>query len=156
LSKLAATARRPAPVFRAMGTVFLSITMGTFNPAGADYRPRSWPAKKDGTPSSLQKSGTLSRSFHLEVTDKSATVSNPCIYAAIHQFGARDYVAGQVTGRVKTKYANKLYAGSWSEIRTGGKGIPPRPFFPVVDGKLTDRAAEKIRLAGLRAIARQV
>ncbi|MGA3268065.1 MAG: phage virion morphogenesis protein [Verrucomicrobiota bacterium] len=129
LSKLAATARHPAPVFRAMGTVFLSITMGTFNDAGADYRPKVWVPKKDGTPSKLQKSGTLSRSFHLAVTDKNATVSNPCIYAATHQFG-----------------------------RTEGRGspIPARPFFPVVDGKLTDRAAEKIRLAGLRAIERQV
>jgi len=28
----------------------------------------------------------LSRSFHLEVTDRYAKVSNPCVYAAIRRF----------------------------------------------------------------------
>ncbi|MCX6923496.1 MAG: hypothetical protein NT154_09855 [Verrucomicrobia bacterium] len=37
LSKLAACAKRPEPVFRAMGTTFLSLTMGNFK--SADYRP---------------------------------------------------------------------------------------------------------------------
>jgi phage gpG-like protein len=98
----------------------MSITMGNFNDAGASYRPIPWAPKKDGSPSKLQKSGTLSRSFHLEATDERATVSTPVVYAATHQFG-----------------------------RTEGRGAPivPRPFFPVVDGHLTPAAAEKIGAA---------
>ena len=42
LSKLASTASRPAKVFRAMGTTFMSITMGTFNDVGAKYRAATW------------------------------------------------------------------------------------------------------------------
>jgi phage gpG-like protein len=128
LGKLAATAKNPKAVFRAMGTTFMSITMGTFNAVGADYRPRPWANKKDGSPSKLQKSGTLARSFHLEVTDKYAKVSNPTVYAATHQFG-------RTTGR--------------------GAPIPARPFFPVINGRLTPKAEEIIRRAGERALKRE-
>jgi len=121
---LVASARRPEPVLRAMGTTFMSITMGTFNDVGAEYRPKTWAPKKDGTPSKLQKSGTLSRSFHLKVTDKTATVSNPVIYAATHQFGRSP--------------------------------IPARPFFPVLDGKLTPKAEEKVMAAGRRVMLRDL
>ena len=146
LSKLAAAAKHPEPVFRAMGTTFMSITMGNFNDAGAEYRPKPWAPKKDGTPSKLQKSGTLSRSFHLTVTDKSAVVSNPTIYAATHQFGRP----------TKTTHVHTDAAGKRSESQTVG-GIPARPFFPVDDsGKLTPAAEEKIAAAGQRAIMRQV
>ena len=128
LSRMAAAARRPEPVFRAMGTTFMSITMGNFK--SGEYRPSVWPAKKDGTPATLQKSGTLSRSFHLSVSNTGATLSSPMIYAAIHQLGAKD--------------------------QASGKGIPPRPYFPVAaDGKLTPKAEEKIRAAGERALQRQ-
>jgi phage gpG-like protein len=127
LTRAAKAAKQPEKVFRAMGTTFLSITMGNFNDAGAAYRPKTWAAKKDGSPSKLQKSGTLSRSFHLEVTNASAKVSNPTIYSATHQFG-RD-----------------------------GANIPARPFFPVDEaGKLTPKAEEKIASAGRRAIERQI
>jgi len=87
-----------------------------------------WPNKKDGTESKLQKSGTLARAFHLEVSDSHASVSNPVIYAATHQLG-RDF------GR--------------------GSPIPARPFFPVIDGKLTLSAEEKIKAAGERQIMRE-
>lgn len=129
LAAMALAARNPEKVFRAMGTTFMSITMGNFNDAGSDYRPSVWPAKKDGSPSKLQKSGTLSRSFHLTVSSAGATVSNPTIYAATHQFG-----------------------------RTEGRGspIPARPFFPVLDGHLTPKAEQKIAAAGMRAIERQI
>ena len=114
LAALAMTAKHPAKVFRAMGTVFMSITLGNFNDAGNKYRPAPWAnKKKDGTVSKLQKSGTMARAFHLEVSDLHATVSNPVIYAATHQFG-RDF------GR--------------------GSPIPSRPFYPVVSGKLTPAA----------------
>jgi phage gpG-like protein len=156
LSKLAATVKNPIAIFRAMGTTFKSITEGNFNSVGSQLRAKSWPAKRDGSPSNLKKSGTLSTSFHLEVSASHARVSNPMIYAATHQFGARGHVAGKVTGRVKTKFANKLFAGSWQDVMQGGKGIPPRPYFPVTEsGQLTPAAEQLIARAGERAIARQ-
>ena len=129
LAKLAAAAKHPEKVLRSMGTTFMSITMGNFNDAAAEYRPKPWANKKDGTPSKLQKSGTLARSFHLTVTNESATVSTPTIYAATHQFGRAE-------GR--------------------GAPIPARPFFPVADGKLTPAAEALIARAGQRAIERQL
>lgn len=155
LTKLAATAKNPIAVLRAMGTTFKSITEGNFNSAGAQFRPKPWPAKKDGSPSNLKKSGTLSTSFHLEVTPASAKLSNPMIYAAIHQFGARGHVSGKVVGKVKNKYANPRFKNPRNDVTQGGKGIPPRPYFPIgPDGRLTPIAEDLIRRAGERAIAR--
>lgn len=147
LSNLARTARNPRPVLLAMGNIFKSITEGTFNSVGASFRPIPWVNKKDGTPSNLQASTTLSKSFHLEVTDTYAKLSNATIYAAIHQFG----------GVIEPKNGKML---SW--VGSDGKRyftkrvvMPARPFFPIRDGKLTPEAEEKIRLAGESAVRRQ-
>jgi phage gpG-like protein len=153
LSRMAAEAKNPRAIFRAMGTTFMSLTMGSFKDAA--YRPSIWPAKKDGSRATLQKSGTLSRSFHLTVSSTGATVSNPMVYAAIHQFGAKDHQADVVVGTLKTKHANHRFAGSFQNTVQGGKGIPPRPYFPVIDCKLLPKAEEKIKAAGARAAARQ-
>ena len=150
LSKMATAAKRPEPIFRAMGTTFLSLTMGNFK--SADYRPKEWPAKKDGTPATLQKSGTLSRAFHLTVSNTGATVANPMVYAARHQFGDEGHDAGKEIGLATVK--NGLGSHTQS-VRSGSKGMPPRPFFPVEAGKLTPAAEEKIQAAGQRAAARQ-
>ncbi len=138
LAKLAAAAKHPEKVFRAMGTVFMSITMGTFNDVGSKFRPTAWaPLKHDqrsgpakaGDPSKLQQSGFLARSFHLDSDDTHASVSTPAVYAATQQLG-RDF------GR--------------------GAPIPPRPFFPLTtDGKLTPEAEAKIKAAGERQILRE-
>jgi phage gpG-like protein len=144
LSRLIRRARNPAPVLRAMGTVFKSITEGNFNEAGATDRPIPWKAKQDGSPSNLQLTRTLSRSFHMEVSAKTVTVSNPMIYAAIHQFG----------GVIVPKNAKSLM---WTDA-AGGKHfakrvtMPARPFFPVLNGKLTQHAESLIAAAGKRAM----
>jgi phage gpG-like protein len=134
------------PVFRAMGTTFKSITEGTFNSVGASYRPLPWPAKRDGSPSILQKSTTLAKSFHLEVTATYAALKNPAVYAAIHQFG----------GTIKPKNGKFLrFVGSNGQVYFLRKvTIPARPFYPVLNGKLTPQAEKKIAAAGQRAIQR--
>jgi phage gpG-like protein len=117
------------PVMRSMGNVFKSITEGNFNSAGAGYRPADWPAKKDGSPATLKRSGLLWHGFHLTVTKDTANLSNAAPYAAVHQFGS-----AKTTGR--------------------GSGILARPFYPVINGNLTPAAQEKIAEAGMRVIER--
>lgn len=148
LTRLARSAKRPEPVLRAMGTTFKSLTEGTFNSAGAAYRPKPWPAKRDGTPSILQKSTTMAKSFRLEVSGTYARVSNPAVYAAIHQFG------GVI--RPKTKKFLSFVGSDGNRHFVRKVTMPARPFFPVgSDGKLTAKAEEKIAAAGERVIARQ-
>ena len=150
LARLARTAKNPTPVLRAMGMVFKSITEGTFNSVGAAFRPIPWKNKRDGSPSNLQKSTTLSKSFVLTVTDQFAKVSvqgGANQYASAHQFGADIYpksggVLTWVDAKGRRWFAKHVH-------------IPARPFFPVVNGQLTPAAAAKIKAAALRAIARQ-
>ena len=145
LSRLAATARNPIKVFRAMGNKFKAITEGTFNSAGASFRPTPWAPKRDGTPSNLQMSTTLSKAFHLEVTASYAKLSNATIYAAIHQFG----------GVIRPKGKALVWTDANGQKHFAKKvTIPARPFFPVVAGQLTAAAAKLIAAAGERAIAR--
>lgn len=130
-------------VLRAMGTTFKSITQGTFNSVGAAYRPAPWPAKRDGSPSILQKSTTMAKAFHLEVTDQIARLSNPTRYAAIHQFG----------GIIQPKGRALVFTGpDGKKIFAKLVRIPARPFYPVKDGKLTPPAEEKIARAARRVI----
>ena len=147
ISRLIATARNPLPVLRAMGTTFKSITEGAFSSFGASYRPRPWPAKRDGSPSILQKSTTMAKSFHLAVTSSTATLSNPTPYAAIHQFG----------GIIRPVTAKRLswVAPNGQRIFAMKVTIPARPFYPVEAGRLTPAAEAKIIRAGERAIARE-
>lgn len=148
LTRLVRTAKNPLPVLRAMGTTFKSITEGTFNSAGAAYRPKPWPPLKDpeGQPSILQKSTTLAKAFHLEVTAQAATLSNPMPYAGIHQFGGTIRAKGKALSWINSK-GERVFAKMVK--------IPPRPFFPVLDGKLTPKAEEKISAAAQRVIERE-
>jgi phage gpG-like protein len=133
LGRLMQTARNPRAVLQAMGNTFKSITVGNFNSSGLQYRPIPWVAKKDGTPATLKKRGLLWHSFNLEVTDRYATLSNPTPYAAVHQFGSKEI----------------------DESRAHKMNIPPRPFYPVINGRLTDAADKLISAAGRRVLEKQ-
>ncbi len=154
LSQIAARARNKVPVLRAMGTTFKSITEGTFNSVGASFRPVPWPAKKDGSPSILQKSTTLAKSFHLSVSNDGATLSNPMPYAAIHQFGGRTAPHRIVPRKGKAlKFGGKFFAA----VNHPGSNIPARPFFPVdAGGQLIPKAENLIARAGERELAKQI
>lgn len=148
LSALAKTARDPMAIFRAMGTTFKSITEGTFNSVGAAYRPTPWRAKRDGSPSILQsRNPTLSKSFWLKVDSNGATVGNPMRYVAAHQFGA---VIRPKSGPV---LRFNIPGVGWRSVKS--VTIPARPFFPVLNGRMTPSAEEKVRRAGERAVLRQ-
>ena len=147
LRRALALGRDPTPVLRAIGEQLKSITEGNFNTVGAAFRPAPWPPKRDGSPSILQKSGTLARSFQLRVTRTTAQVSATPVYAAVHQFGSAQWNEGMRPYKV---------------IRRGPaprtilrKGIPQRPFFPMDKaGLLTPPAARLLVRAGQASLAR--
>lgn len=149
LSRLAAKARNPVPVLRAMGTTFKSITEGNFNSAGQQFRPMPWPALKDppGQKSILQRSTVMAKSFQLSVNSRSATLTNPTVYAPVHQFGAT----------IRPKNAKRLSWVNSSGRRVWAKKveIPARPFYPVLNDKLTPEAELLIGNAARRVIEAQ-
>lgn len=148
LSRLAATVKNPLPVLRAMGTTFKSITEGNFSSFGAQYRPKPWPPLRDpaGVPSNLQRSTTMSKAFTLAVTAQAATLANPMPYAAIHQHGGIIRAKGKALSWVNSK-GERVFAKMVT--------IPARPFFPILNDKLTPAAEQKIGAAAQRAIDRE-
>lgn len=107
------------PLLEAIGLQLVSLTKRAFTDAG--LRPAEWPPRKKAVSwQILRKSGTLWKSIRVtDVTGSSVTVGSDRPYAAVHQLGSR-----RSTGR--------------------GGGIPARPFFPVLSGKLTPLARKKI------------
>ncbi len=103
-------------VVQAMGTVVESLGVRAFDEPG--LRPTAWPARKKskaGNPL-LIKSGNLRQSIHTQVIgNDSAKVGTPVVYGAAHQLGSKK------------------------------KGIPARPFFPVVHDQLTGNAQAEIK-----------
>ncbi|WP_052362355.1 phage virion morphogenesis protein [Geminisphaera colitermitum] len=142
LAKLAAGIENKKPILEAMGTQLASLTQRAFNEP--DLRPAPWPAKRDGSPATLRKNQVLVRSIRItDLTNDSVTVSTDRLYAAIHQFG----------GEIRAK-------GKALRFQLGGKTIfakkvkiPPRPFFPIINGQFTDQARDKIRRVGEEKIA---
>ncbi|MCX8090600.1 MAG: phage virion morphogenesis protein [Verrucomicrobiae bacterium] len=148
----------PEPILRAAGTTLLSITLGNFSVHGAAYRPKPWPPKRDGSPATLKKSGTLSSSFHLRVTPQEAVLSNPMPYAAIHQFGGktpphtiRPRLARALRFQVRD---TTVFA---ARVEHPGSNIPARPFVPITEaGEFTAAASSLIVAAAERALRRQL
>jgi phage gpG-like protein len=116
------------PVLEAMGLQLVSLTRRAFT--DSSLRPSTWPPRKKPVSwQILRKSGTLWKSIRVtDTTNNSVTVGSDRPYAAVHQLGS-----SKSTGR--------------------GGGIPARPFFPVLDGKLTAIAHKKIDEIALAKIA---
>jgi phage gpG-like protein len=100
----------------AMGTVVESLAVRAFDEPG--LRPMAWDARKKSKATNplLIKSGNLRQSIFSQMQGTEAVkVGSPVVYAAAHQLGS-------------TK-----------------KGIPPRPFFPVLNNQLTGNASAEIK-----------
>lgn len=158
LARARAAVARPEPVLRAAGTTLLSLILGNFSAHGAGFRPAPWPPKKDGSPATLKKSGTLSSSFQLSVSATAATISNPMPYAALHQFGGK--TAPRVIEPRRARALHWISGGRdhfARRVNHPGSNIPARPFVPISPaGDLTPAAAALIRAAAERALQRQM
>lgn len=126
IAKLARGISDKRPILEAMGLALVSYTKRSFN--DASLRGAVWPPKKDGTPSRLKKTGALWQSIRIVNLGKSSvTVGSDRVYAAVHQFGS-------------TKVAGR------------GSGIPARPFFPFISGRIIPRARQSIESAAMAKI----
>ncbi len=164
VQRLQTLGAHPEPILRAAITTLKNITVGTYSTWGAHLRPLPWPAKKDGTPSHLQKSGTLATSWYVEVSDTEALLGNPTPYAAIHQFGGAipiparwQTLAFARPGRFLSRKAaarRKRGAISVRVVQIGSHvvNMPARPQVPIdASGALTPAAAGLVRDAAIRA-----
>lgn len=78
-------------------------------------RPAPWPAKRDGSPSNLVDTTSLRQSFQVNASSRESSVTTDRVYAAAHQFGVPD------------------------------RNLPARPFFPFLQGRITNAASERIK-----------
>ena len=119
------------PVLEAMGTEGVSLTKRAFTDAA--LRPSPWAPLKPSTlarkkGSILRESGAMWQSIRItETTAKSVAWGSDRKYAAIQQLGGQAGKGGKVT-------------------------LPPRPFFPVLNGKITPAARVKIDLVAKKKI----
>jgi phage gpG-like protein len=100
---------------QAAATVVESLAVRAFDEPG--LRPTSWPARKKSKATNplLIQSGNMRQGIHTQmVGNDAAKVGTPVVYGAAHQLGSSK------------------------------KGIPARPFFPVVEGQLTGNAQAEI------------
>lgn len=89
----------------------------------SSLRAATWPPKKDGSPSRLKLTGALYQSIRIaNLTNTSVTVASDRPYAAAHQLGSAK------------------------------KGLPPRPFFPFLSGRIIPSAAAKVEATARRKL----
>jgi len=99
---------------RAIGVGLVGLTKEAFN--NASLRPAPWVNKKDGSPATLKsREASMWRSIRiLQVSGAGVDIGSDRPYASIHQLGGRS------------------------------RPMPARPFFPVLNGKLTAPALRRI------------
>jgi phage virion morphogenesis protein len=129
LARRAAAVRDKWPILHAMGAELTSITKKNFTESS--MRPAPWAplkpatlARKKGRGGILRLTGAMMQSIRItEVTSSTVTVGSDRPQAAIHQLGGR-------TGK------------------NHAVNMPPRPFFPILNGRLTPLAQERIARKG--------
>ncbi|MBB5351099.1 phage gpG-like protein [Haloferula luteola] len=125
---------------RAMGLGVVSLAKRAFlQPA---LRPTAWPAKKDGSPATLRKSGTLAKSVRMvSATAGEALVGSDRHYAAIHQLGGETAPHVIKPKRKKALAWPGMKGGPFASVKHPGSKIPARPYLPFFrDGRPTQRA----------------
>jgi phage gpG-like protein len=96
-------------------------------------RVTPWPAKKDGSPATLRKSGALIGSPRLAaVTTDSVTVVSDRPYSAIHQLGGKTkphVIKSKDKAALAFNIQGKAYLAK--QVNHPGSVIPARPYFPI-------------------------
>ncbi len=131
---------------RAIGLGLASLAKRAFrDPA---MRPSRWAPKKDGSPATLRRSGTLAKGIAGGGNAARAWAGSDRRYAAIHQLGGRTRPhvirpGPGVTALAFTIGGRKVFAKS---VHHPGSLVPARPFLPFGPGARP--TAEALRLVG--------
>lgn len=155
LRRLYKNAANKKSLHSAIGLALTSLAKRSFN--DATKRPKAWPAKTDGTPARLRKSGTLAKSIRMvSVSARGVTLGSDRRYAAIHQLGGR---TKPFTIRPKNKAALKFSIGGRvifaKKVKHPGSKIPARPYLPFdKNGRPTPLAQKSIREIVARRLGR--
>lgn len=115
LQKLMRKVKTRTPLMRAIGVGMVGLAKDAFS--NASLRPQPWRPKKDGSAATLRsREATLWRSLRVQtVSNTNVSFGSDRPYAAIHQLGGKT------------------------------RPMPARPYFPIWQDKLTDRAAKRTR-----------
>src|SRR5436190_11023381 len=123
----------------AIGLGLVSMAKRAFN-TDTSLRPAPWANKKDGTPSTLQKSTRLRQSIRVtSVSGDSVSLGSDAKYAAIHQLGGRTKAH-----LIRPRFKKALLVpgkGIFRYVKHPGSAIPPRPYLPFdASGRPTPQA----------------
>lgn len=137
-------ASRRRDAMEAVGLGLASMAKRSFatNPA---LRPAPWKPKKDGTPSTLQKSTRLRQSITLTfLSSDGVGIGSDAAYAGVHQMGKR---TKPHIIRPRSMQALKIPGmGVFRMVKHPGSDIPARPYLPFhPDGRPTAQADRLIR-----------
>jgi len=142
----------------AVGEGLKSMAKRAFNTNPA-LRPTAWPAKKDGTPSTLQDSTRLRQSVTVtSVSPEHVSIGSDALYARIHQLGGKtkphDIFPKNGKALAFKSAGYKLFGISslggkpvvLKMVRHPGSDIPARPYLPFdANGQPTPQADRLIR-----------
>lgn len=135
---------RRRAAMEAIGLGLVSMAKRAFNTDPA-LRPALWAPKKDGTPSTLQKSTKLRNSIRItSVSAAGVTIGSDAKYAAIHQLGGhtKPHI---IRGKFK-KAVVIPGLGIFRLVHHPGSHIPARPYLPFfANGQPTDKADRLIK-----------
>jgi phage gpG-like protein len=134
-NKLDAALHRLGPILEAVGLEIVSLTQRAFSDASLRVAP--WAPKRDGTPATLIKRGTLRRSVRItNIGDTTVTVGSDRVYAAIQQLG------GTIEAPAGKKLRFTIGGVTYFAQRVT---IPARPFFPIdKSGNLSSLAQQRV------------
>lgn len=155
LRAMLASARKPQEALEPMGMALVSMAKRAHT--DASLRPHVWPAKKDGSKSTLQDTTTLRRAWRVGSVGKDyVTVVNDRPYAAVHHEGGTTL---PFIMRPKNGKALKFTIGGVTIIRRQvdhpGSDIPKRRALPVEDdGRLTPHAERVLMGIATRVMMR--
>jgi phage gpG-like protein len=139
LAQMARQASDMRPLLQAMGLQLVSQSKRAFS--DSSLRAAPWPPKRDGSAATLRQSGALWHS--IRITGLSASevmVGSDQPHAAIHQFGGR--IHAKPGGQLRFAVGDRVVFAKYVDI-------PPRPYLPVLNGSLTDRAYAALDAVGL-------
>lgn len=137
----AGTAEVRQKAMEAVGLGLVSMAKRSFN-TDPSLRPAPWAPKKDGKPSTLQKSTRLRNSIRVtSASESGVSIGSDAAYAAIHQTGGQ--TAAHII-RPRFKKALAFGGGVYRMVKHPGSSIPARPYLPFTSSGVPTAEADRM------------